>query len=429
MKRNERMLALIALAAGAVLPALAQDKPALDPASHYERHESQEVRRMSGLGPVEKATKIRGMEIRDAEDHKLGHVKDLAVDLERGRVVEVLVSYGGVLGVGSKVIAVPPGALNPDYTNKILRLNVDRNKFKDAPAFDMTKWHTSFDRERVETVYSYYGAEPYFVRENRSPSGVGTLRTEPDRDTIRTTARERDALRTDIADRDALRADRGGPGYVERESKIVGLAIKNNQGESLGSVENLLVDLRSGHIVAVVVASGGFLGIGDELSMAPPAAFQFNPDHDNLRLDATKETLVNAPHFKSSEWPDSSDTTYYNSVYNAYHARPYYNADAVAGTELSRRHEVNAPNPLNQSNAKEDLERTRAIRKEIVSEKNLSLDAHNVKITTVNGRLTLRGTVNSDEEKQRIGEIANKIEDGRNTVDNQLEVNKSAINR
>jgi len=52
----------------------------------------------------------------------------------------------------------------------------------------------------------------------------------------------------------------------------------------------------------------------------------------------------------------------------------------------------------------------------------MSMNARNVKIITLDGRVTLRGPVDSDEEKRLIGEIANRIARSEN-VDNQLEVN------
>jgi hypothetical protein len=71
----------------------------------------------------------------------------------------------------------------------------------------------------------------------------------------------------------------------------MGTPVKNLQDEKLGKVENLLVDLPAGRIVAIIVSSGGFLGIGDELSAVPPTALRFTADRDTLQLDASKETL------------------------------------------------------------------------------------------------------------------------------------------
>ena len=74
-----------------------------------------------------------------------------------------------------------------------------------------------------------------------------------------------------------------------------------------------------------------------------------------------------------------------------------------------------------QSNAKGDVALTRKIRRAVVKDSSLSMLAHNVKIVTANGNVTLRGPVNSEAEKVAIARKAKAIA-GAGNVDNQLEV-------
>jgi osmotically-inducible protein OsmY len=74
------------------------------------------------------------------------------------------------------------------------------------------------------------------------------------------------------------------------------------------------------------------------------------------------------------------------------------------------------------------VQTTRRIRQEILAKQGLSVNARNVKVMTVNGRVTLRGPVNDDIEKQAIVEIANRIAESAN-VDNQLEVKREPYNK
>jgi len=60
----------------------------------------------------------------------------------------------------------------------------------------------------------------------------------------------------------------------------------------------------------------------------------------------------------------------------------------------------------NQSNTKADRETTAKIRKDIMADKGLSTYAHNLKIVTVNGAVTLKGPVKSEDEKSKIAQIA-----------------------
>jgi hypothetical protein len=79
-----------------------------------------------------------------------------------------------------------------------------------------------------------------------------------------------------------------------------------------------------------------------------------------------------------------------------------------------------AKTPIDQNETKADLKITADIRKRVVDEK-MSVDAHNVKIITQDGKVTLRGPVKTEEEKQRIEEIAGAVV-GADRVDSQLEV-------
>ncbi len=74
-----------------------------------------------------------------------------------------------------------------------------------------------------------------------------------------------------------------------------------------------------------------------------------------------------------------------------------------------------------QSNAKSDVELTREIRRAVVKDDQLSMMAHNVKIVSSSGTVTLRGPVKTREEKIVIGHKARAVA-GKGMVDNQLEV-------
>ncbi len=83
-----------------------------------------------------------------------------------------------------------------------------------------------------------------------------------------------------------------------------------------------------------------------------------------------------------------------------------------------------AVTPMDQSNDPKDVELTQKIRKVVVSDDALSMNAHNVKIISANGVVTLRGPVNTPEEKAKI-EAAAKQAAGASNVRNELEVTAS----
>jgi hyperosmotically inducible periplasmic protein len=417
MKRNIEIIFTTTAASLLTLTALSQDSTTTRIGTDTNRRE---VNRTSGhwsqgdrLHSAAKGSDVIGMQIKNYDGESLGKVDDLALDLESGRIVQVIVSSGGFIGVGDRLTAVPPGALHHDVTNKVLHLKATKEQMKGATEFKNASWTDSFDTNQLSAVATYYGQE----------SGTGFIhhdgtfdRTKPapTRNTDGTWNKERHGM---------IPSSRLG--HVQRASKLMGMTVKNQQDEKLGKVENILVDVQSGRIVAVVVSSGGFIGMGNELSAVPPTALSFNTDRDTIQLDATRDVLVAAPHFKADQWPDFNEPAYSDSVYRAYRVEPYFRTNAVSTADNTGRNVRDRNNstltPLDQGNSRSDVRMTADIRKGITDGKDMSVNARNVKIITNEGMVTLRGPVNSSEEKRLIGEIANSFATVGN-VDNQLEV-------
>jgi len=206
-----------------------------------------------------------------------------------------------------------------------------------------------------------------------------------------------------------------------KASTLIGMAVKNPLDETLGHVADIVLDVESGRIVAVVVATGGFLGVGVELSAVPPTALRLSPGRDALQLGASKALLANAPHFKPGEWPDFTRTGYVGGVFRAYQLQPWFTADTGNTMHTLRAGDGQALTPFDQGSSKDDMATTAQIRREIMAGKFLSVNAQNVKIITLNGRVTLRGPVNSAAEKGFIDELANRLVGSRN-VDSQITV-------
>lgn len=94
-------------------------------------------------------------------------------------------------------------------------------------------------------------------------------------------------------------------------------------------------------------------------------------------------------------------------------------ADNTAANTVDR--DTSATTPMDQSNDKEAIETTAAIRRAVMSDKSLSTSAHNVKIVTSGNTVTLRGPVASAEEKARVESLAVKSAAGK-TVRNEISI-------
>ena len=97
-----------------------------------------------------------------------------------------------------------------------------------------------------------------------------------------------------------------------RVSTIEGMAVRNANGEDLGKVKDLVIDLESGTVVYAALDFGGFIGIGDKLFAVPWNAFKCQTDGkvEHLVLATTKEKLKNAPGFDKSHWPVAADPSW-----------------------------------------------------------------------------------------------------------------------
>lgn len=349
----------------------------------------------STLGTVARSTKVVGSEVRNGADEKLGKVHDLAIDLEAGRIVQVILSVGGVLGIGDKLVAVPPSSLSVDGDNK-LRLETDKARLKASEEFDANRWEENFQPAQVARAYREYNVDTYFL-DPAKPRGA----TSPSAERI---------------------------GYTEKASKLVGLSIKNNQDETVGKVNDLTLDLTAGRVVNVVVSAGGFLGVGDELNFIPPTSFRYNGERNQLVLDVTKDSLTQAPRFKSTEWPDMSDRNSVSEVYRYYHVDPYFKTDADNTARNAVDRNKGALTPLDQGSSDADVSLTRNIRTGIRQMDGLSVNAQNVKVITRDGKVTLRGAVDSESERVALSELVRRyVTSG--SIDNQIEVKQSSVNR
>src|SRR5580698_5401962 len=132
---------------------------------------------LAQFGQPVRAENILGSTIKDSQDNKVGTVKDFAIDLQNGRVVEVLVSWGGFLGVDSKLVAAAPDGFTMGPDNKELRFNRDKQTLDNAPAIDLSQWQSDMAQSRIENVYQYYGLTPYFqVQEHPAHAAAYTPR-------------------------------------------------------------------------------------------------------------------------------------------------------------------------------------------------------------------------------------------------------------
>ncbi|MBT1687861.1 PRC-barrel domain-containing protein [Dawidia soli] len=105
-------------------------------------------------------------------------------------------------------------------------------------------------------------------------------------------------------------------------TSIIGDRVENEQGDNLGKIENLMVNLEDGGIEYAVIDFGSFLGMGGKLFAIPFSELLLDEDRELFILKRSKDYLKQIPGFDKNHWPDTNDHSYFNDV-NTYWGAPY----------------------------------------------------------------------------------------------------------
>ena len=108
---------------------------------------------------------------------------------------------------------------------------------------------------------------------------------------------------------------------------FVGMEVRNEAGDNIGEVKNLLIDA-DGRIRFVVIETGEVLGLGGTQHYLPYQAFRDHLSTEGNQLQIKRDTLANAPEMK----PGMSGDQYGREVYEYYGQAPYW-TDEGQGTQ------------------------------------------------------------------------------------------------
>ena len=107
------------------------------------------------------ASKIIGETVVNRQGENVGKIQELVIDAGKNRVAYAVLSFGGFLGMGNKLFAMPWEAFEFSATENKLILNVDKEKLQTAPGFEKgDKWPDFSDTLWGESIYNYYNYVP-----------------------------------------------------------------------------------------------------------------------------------------------------------------------------------------------------------------------------------------------------------------------------
>jgi sporulation protein YlmC with PRC-barrel domain len=121
---------------------------------------------------IVKSQTIVGYKVKNPQGEDLGKIEDLALDPESGKVVYAVLSFGGFLGVGDKLFAIPWSALQARHADETFILSASKEELKNAPGFDKNSWPNMADRKWGQGIHDFYRATPYWE------AGAGNVRAE-----------------------------------------------------------------------------------------------------------------------------------------------------------------------------------------------------------------------------------------------------------
>jgi sporulation protein YlmC with PRC-barrel domain len=104
------------------------------------------------------STEIKGSRVVNAKEENLGKIEEVMIDSERGRIAYVVLSFGGLLGMGNKLFAIPWESLEFNRGDYILKL--DKSVLEKAEGFDEEAW--TMTRDELVSVYKRCGIQPYW---------------------------------------------------------------------------------------------------------------------------------------------------------------------------------------------------------------------------------------------------------------------------
>jgi sporulation protein YlmC with PRC-barrel domain len=127
---------------------------------------------------------------------------------------------------------------------------------------------------------------------------------------------------------------------AHKASKIIGTAVRNRQNEKLGTVKDVVLDVRTGKIAYAVLSVGGFLGAGDKLIALPLDTLTPQPGGEYFVIDASKERLEQSAGFNDNDWP-TLDAVNANTV--GYRADPSRQDDNKSNQPTPRANNASTP--------------------------------------------------------------------------------------
>ena len=124
-------------------------------------------KKSGGPGPqIMDAKTLTGDTVVNGAGENLGKIEAIMLDVASGRIAYAVLSFGGFLGMGTKLFALPWSALTLDAIEERFVLDASKEKLESAEGFDSDHWPSMADPEWATRIHSYYNVPPYWQHES-----------------------------------------------------------------------------------------------------------------------------------------------------------------------------------------------------------------------------------------------------------------------
>ncbi len=100
---------------------------------------------------------LKGTNVVNLAGENVGSLEEIMLHLDTGDVAYAVLSFGGFLGMGDKLFALPWQALTVDTVKERITVDIDKQRLENAPGFDKNAWPESADSAWLERVHTHYG--------------------------------------------------------------------------------------------------------------------------------------------------------------------------------------------------------------------------------------------------------------------------------
>ncbi len=241
-------------------------------------------------------SEVLGETVEKSNGDNIGEIDDIVYSGKDQKLMAII-SVGGFLGIGEKLVSVPYNELRVSANGDDVYLDSTKDALKAKPEFKYNDGEMTGHERRM----------------NR----------------IKSSANSRKSTYANSIEYGKMRGDKSL--YQVRASELIGETVEKSNGDNIGEIDDLVYSATD-HKLMAIIAVGGFLGMGEKLVAVPYDELRVSADGDNVYLDSTKDKLKAKPEFKYNKGEKTgmkmnkenssvnSNSLYANSVeYNKMH--------------------------------------------------------------------------------------------------------------